>query len=266
MKNKKYEPLKLIGSGAQSSIYICQDKAFVKKIFLNGSAEEKLKQASYEFKQLKRLTHKIKNMKISGISCPKPIAVVEGSEPGIIMENCSGIELHKYFLNNNVSRLELVSIAFRLCHAVISYVDEFDEPYWDFCGQNILYDEIKDELTILDFNEPDFKYDKSLSCQNLTVSLGNFVGWELYQLSRPKNFFSRFFKSKTYRELSELLIVQVKNQGEITIGDLQDVISFTYTRLSNKGNIKRKFWYKSMGYLVYVINCFALFKIKHHDK
>lgn len=245
----------MIGSGAEANVYLSKNGGVISKVYVRGKKTTRVKNAEQEFEKLTKLYKRLESLE--GISCPKPVSVDISDNPVVAMENCKGQSLHHFIYKGDNSSI-MYSLAGKLSQALLAYIDEFDEPYWDFCCQNILYEEASDELTLLDFNPPNSLPPSIFLHENTAISLGNFVGWALYDSVRPNAIFNKY--NNVILAFSAMLMENVIKKSGCELNDVLHVMNLTYIRLGHKGSVFRRVWYGSAGRLNFKVKVGILLK------
>jgi hypothetical protein len=157
------------------------------------------------------------------------------------MELCPGVTLPRFLRTVGPRDRRLPAIAGKIHDGLEIYARLFNEPYFDFCMENILYDEAAGALTFLDFSLPP-RIDETTRGSPLEASLGNMVGCGCYELARP----ARLLSSKHgYLELMRTVLAAF--DGQILIDQLCAWAEVTFLRLGHAGTLARRSYYKSIG-------------------
>lgn len=251
-------PGRLIAAGGEAQIYLSETGQCIHKIYVQGTLSHRIAIATSEYAKLLRLTKKFET--VTGLSCPTPIALATEPQPVVSMSRCQGISLDQFLKHQSQRPQPPESLApaliDKLSRGLLLYIEEFDQPYWDFCCQNILYDQHSDELSLLDFNPPGGEAKQLVTFSPLIVSLGNFVGWLLYQLARPGRYFKHYHRLMI--SLASALMKQLWQHSPYSIKELMTVVRHHYVRLGYQGGFSRQLWYRSIGQIRYLVNSHTL--------
>jgi hypothetical protein len=177
----------------------------------------------------------------AGIACPAIISCDLSPPPRIIMSLCPGEPLATYLERTGPRHPPSAAIAGKICDGLDIYTRLFDEPYYDLCFQNILYEELTGVVTFLDFGIPA----GSAPCSRVTpleASLGNLIGCTCYGMVRPARLFSlRGGHLQVLREVVAEFGNRVSRQR------LRDTARSTFHRLTRHGSAARRGYYATLG-------------------
>lgn len=179
-----------------------------------------------------------------GLSCPRVLEWDLSAPPRVTMEICDGEPLSS--LLGRIGRRDVRSaeIATKIHDGLEIYVRLFEEPYYDLCFQNILYDEATGVLTFLDFDVPN-RIDKNSRGSALEMSLGNLVGWACYDMVRP----SQLLAPKP-RYLQVMRTTLATFEGQVSRRRIHALARAAFIRLTEAGRVARRIYYRTAGTVV----------------
>jgi hypothetical protein len=155
------------------------------------------------------------------------------------MEICAGEPLSKFLRRVDRRDARSAEIAAKIHDGLEIYGRLFEEPYYDFCFQNILYDEATGVLTFLDF---DNRIDRNSEGSALEKSLGNLVGWACYEMARP----SQFFPPKlAYMDVVRATLSTF--EGKVSRPRIRALARTDFCRLTRSGRLARRGYYATAG-------------------
>lgn len=189
------------------------------------------------------------------LACPLPLEIA-AEPPSVRMELCAGLPLSGYLRCNGLGPEQLDRLACTLARGLRAYVDATGEAYYDFCPQNALYDPLTGRVVLLDFALPRSLREPGAPIAPVPLSVGNFLGWSLYELARPANVRARP-ECRQYVHLYRALRAALLKDGTLRDGDfacVEAVARSTYRRVSGRGRVLRRAWYRSYGLLSFLWN------------
>ena len=225
--------------GHDGPVEIDEARRTVTKTYLTlrqGIAAEKAKRES---EYASRLFAALKPFK--DLRCPRIHACELGAPPRIVMDLCCGEPLSRFLRRVGKSDSRAADIAEKIKRGLEVYVNVFDEPYYDLCFQNLLYDERLAVLTFLDFGIP-HRASAPDSCSPLEVSLGSLVGWACYEMVRPARLFSR---RAGYMAVMEALVAAF--DGQVSKRHVDIMGRAVFARLIHSGSALRRIYYRTAG-------------------
>ena len=155
------------------------------------------------------------------------------------MEMCVGETLSNFLGRVGRRGARSAEIAAKIHDGLEIYGRLFEEPYYDFCFQNILYDEVTGVLTFLDF---DGRIDRNSKGSALEKSLGNLVGWACYDLARP----SQLFPPKlAYMDVLRATLSTF--EGQVSRPQIRALARADFVRLTKPGRLARRSYYGTVG-------------------
>jgi hypothetical protein len=173
-----------------------------------------------------------------GLCCPRVLAWDVSAPPRITMEICAGEPLSKFLRRVDRRDARSAEIAAKIHDGLEIYGRLFDEPYYDFCFQNILYDEATGVLTFLDF---DNRIDRNGKGSPLEKSLGNLVGWACYDMVRP----SQVFLKPAYMDVMRAILSAF--EGKVSKPRIRALARTDFVRLTGSGRLARRGYYATVG-------------------
>jgi hypothetical protein len=171
-----------LDSGYESTVSLEPSGRYVTKTYSHTQACCNRGFILQEFEYLQRLSRALSHCR--HIRCPQPIEY-DLERCSLRMEYCRGVRLDRYIaqLSARHDRELIVFIANSLISVMSMYINEFDEPYYDFGLHNIIFDPDAIILHVYDLTET-----KLIDCTNShEVTLGNFLSTSIYHSIRPVN-------------------------------------------------------------------------------
>jgi hypothetical protein len=170
--------------------------------------------------------------------CPRVLACDLSAPPRITMEICAGEPLSKFLRRVDRQDARSAEIAAKIHDGLEIYGRLFEEPYYDFCFQNILYDEATGVLTFIDF---DNRIDRNGKGSPLEKSLGNLVGWACYDMVRP----SQLFPQPAYMDVIRATLSTF--EGKVSRPRIRALARTDFVRLTTSGRLARRGYYATVG-------------------
>ncbi len=134
-------------------------------------------------------------------------------------------------------------IATKIHDGLEIYARLFEEPYYDLCFPNILYDAATGVLTFLDFDVPN-RTDRNSKGSPLEKSLGNLVGWACYDMARPSQLLPRL----AYVDVMRATLATF--EGKVSRPRIHALARAAFVRLSRTGRLARRSYYWLVGTVV----------------
>jgi hypothetical protein len=238
----------VIGHGGEATVQLDRAAHTVTKVYSCADPEKARRAAAREYRILGEL-HRVLRW-VPGLTCPRRVALTERLA-GVRMEFRGGLPLAEYLARRHLDPDEVAWIARTLAQGLHAYVIATGEAYYDFCPQNILVDAATDELVLVDFGIPEAQRPLHRRFTRMQLSVGNFLGWSVYETLRPANIPVRRVRARllqTYRAMRDVLC----DEGDLGSGDaphVESVARFTYRRLTARGSALRRAWYRAAGAL-----------------
>jgi hypothetical protein len=175
-----------------------------------------------------------------GLYCPRVLAWDLSAPPRLTMEMCAGETLSIFLGRVGRRDARSAEIATKIHDGLEIYVRLFEEPYYDLCFPNILYDEATGVLTFLDFDIPN-RIDRNSKGSPLEKSLGNLVGWACYDMARP----SRLFPKLAYMDVMRATLSTF--EGQVSRPRIHALARAAFVRLTKTGRLARRSYYGTAG-------------------
>ena len=225
--------------GRDGPLEIDEQKRIVTKTYSRCKRVEAVQRAQREVAYATRLRQSL--LHVDGLNCPRILAWEESFPPRVFMQYCPGEPLSRYLRRHAIRRTQHVADIARKIHDGLEiYTRVFDEPYYDFCFQNMLYDESTGVLTVLDFGVP--RPVDAPEWPALETSLGRLVGWACYDLVRPSR---RFLPKKAYLDVLKLVLSAF--QGEVSKEHVRELAYADLRRLGGCDSSLRSRYYQTVG-------------------
>ncbi|KRE32491.1 hypothetical protein ASG82_23660 [Mycobacterium sp. Soil538] len=181
--------------------------------------------------------------------CPRPIEVGTDGPAFVRMERAPGQSLIAHLGSRPWSDEEINQLASVLAGAVQTYIDTFDEPYFDFHLRNMTYEPAEGRVWFFDFGIPStFAPDlvaRLLQQAPLDVSVGNLLGSTVFEATRPRTMLQR----RRHRQ-SFLLADAVRAQLPVAPAEVRRVARVVCDAAAAHGDWTAMAWYRSIGRLI----------------
>lgn len=238
----------VIGRGSEATVRLDVIRGTATKVYRNADLEAARRAAAREYRILGQLHRALRD--VPGVSCPRPLGL-HASPPGVRMEFCRGVALAEDLARHRLSSAAVTRLSRSMARALHAFVLATGETYYDFSTQNMLIDAESGDLVVVDFGIPETQRPLHGHYSPMQISVGNFLGWSIYELARPANLSARLARVQylgAYRAMRDAL----SEAGDLACGDLahvESVARFTYRRLTLTGSALRRRWYRSFGAL-----------------
>jgi hypothetical protein len=238
----------VVGQGAEATVHLDRGKRSVTKIYRSADFEAARRAAAREYRLLGQVHEALRE--VPGLTSPRPIALDE-SPPSVCMEFHGGLPLAAHVARRRLGADEVARIARALARGLRAYVRATGEAYYDFSMQNVLVDDETCELVLVDFGMPLAQRSLHGRYPPMRMSVGNFLGWSIYELARPANLPARLARAQfflVYRAMIDALF----EAGDLGLDDLpqvETVARLTYRNLTALGSPLRRGWYRIAGLL-----------------
>jgi hypothetical protein len=238
----------VVGRGSEAMVHLDRARRSVTKVYRSADFEAARRAAVREYRILGQVHDALRE--VPGIACPKPIAMHE-TPPGVCMEFRDGLPLARHLSRRRLRADEIARLAQALAHGLRVYVLATGEAYYDFSLQNTLIDTSTGGLVLIDFGIPQAQLSLHGRHDAMPMSVGNFLGWSLYELARPANlpaWLARAQHLQLYVAMRDALL----DSGALAATDLPEVESIargTYDNLTASGPAQRRGWYRVSGAL-----------------
>jgi hypothetical protein len=180
----------------------------------------------------------------AGVTCPRIIARDLFPPPRLVMELCAGQPLSLFLRRVEKLDSQLPEIVHRIHDGLDNYTCLFKEPYYEFCFQNILYDEATGIVTFLDFGFRE-GIDEKGEASPLEASLGNLVGRACYDMVRPSCLFA---PNRGYFDVLKAVLESFG--GRVSSRRVCTLAQGVFTRLTSAGPAMRRSYYKTAGTII----------------
>jgi hypothetical protein len=225
-------------AGHDGPVQIDEVKRTVTKIYLYCRHEDAVRKAEREVSHATRLLDSFS--RVDGLSCPRIIAWEQSFPPRVIMQLCPGEVLSSYLRRVGKRDGRIAEIAHKIHDGLEIYTRLFEEPDYDCCFQNILYDESSRVLTFLDFGlAPPIVGSEGSAIEAMLAKL---AGWACYDLVRP----SRLFMPKR-AYLGVLQSVLSSFESQVCMEHVRELAHGVFRRLGGNGPLLRRSYYRVAG-------------------
>lgn len=224
------------------------DGTIVKKSFRGPDPEVSYQWALREFDRLQRFAEAL--VGVEGAGCPEAKELVQAVEPYIRMSRAEGEPMAQHLTGALEQRL-LHQLADVIARAVLVYITEFEEPYFDLHFCNMIYDRSSEMVTFIDFGLPYPTEEMPMRLQALTpleVTLGNLIGSSVFVSARPGSLHHRLRRRQAlllWRLVTHRLLLLAP--GALTPGGLLAAAQVAYERPASQGRWYRRLWYRTAG-------------------
>lgn len=166
------------------------------------------------------------------------------------MERVPGIPLLTWLRRHPIGAPMRSRLATTMAHCLEAYVEIFEEPYYDFQMDNMLYDEDSGTLALVDLGIPDGRA-SSYGVSPYDASLGNLVASTIFQSARPRWIVHRRQHERACALCADAVMAVARSERpSVTIKGVQDSARAIYDELAFAAPASRRIWYASLGYLV----------------
>lgn len=233
---------------ADRVVVLERDCTTVKKTFRGPDPEASHQLALREFERLQRFAEAL--VGVDGAGCPEAKELVDAVAPSIRMSRAEGQPVAEHLTRPLEQRL-MNHLADVIARAVLVYITEFEEPYFDLHFCNMFYDRSSDMVTFIDFGLPYPTEEVPMRLQALTdleVTLGNLIGSTVFASARPGSLRQRLRRRQALR-LCRLVThrLVLLAPGEFTPGGLSAGAQVAYERPASQGRWYRRLWYRTAG-------------------
>ncbi len=223
------------------------DDLSVRKTFTAGPWAERQRMAAEELARLTRFSAALAG--VPGASCPRPLGLVQGPEPGYRMSWVEGHDLAEYLDRRAVPEEELTGTGLIIARALQAYICAVGEPYYDLKVGNVLVCPGGD-LAFVDFGPPQDEAVPSGADAAYETSVGNFLANLVFESARPR----RVFHRRLHRQGAVVAIALVDALREAGQPLREDVLlpaaRGAYRRCTfDRGSLSRTAWYATAGRL-----------------
>ncbi|HET6731204.1 hypothetical protein [Mycobacterium sp.] len=181
--------------------------------------------------------------------CPRPIDVGTDDPVFVRMERAPGEPLLAQLASRLWTDEEIKQLASVFAAAVRTYVETFDEPYFDFHLRNVTYEPAEGRVWFFDFGVPStFAPDLVARLRQrapLDVSVANLLGSTLFEATRPRTVLQR----RRHRQ-SLLLADAIMSELPVIAAEVDGVARDVWNSAAAQGDWMAMAWYRSFGKLV----------------
>lgn len=228
--------------GCDGAVEIYEVSRRVTKTYLHPDHETAIHNVRREVAYASRFSEALADFE--GVTCPKIISWALSSPPRVVMELCPGKPLSDFLWRIDGDDARIASISSRIQVGLEVYTRLFDEPYYDFCFNNMLFDEDSGLVTLVDFVIPVRPVNGGTETP-LEASLGWLVGCACYAVARPAYLFS---SKAAYLGLVQAIMAGFESRirSEKVYASARNVFSL----MRDSGGYLRKSYYRTVGTLV----------------
>ncbi|HET9404229.1 MAG TPA: hypothetical protein VFO57_06595 [Burkholderiales bacterium] len=225
--------------GCDGAVEIDEVNRLVTKSYLHPDRETAIHNVHREVAYASRFFEALAG--IEGVACPRIIAWELSTPPRVFMKLCPGQALSDFLwlIDGRDARIARISSAIRAGLEV--YTRLFDEPYYDCCFNNMLFDDDSGTLTFLDFVVPM----RPLDCNPVTsleASLGSLVGCACYTLARPAFL---FHPREAYLSLTQTVMAGFESQ--VNSARVYACARSVFSQMYSSGGRLRQNYYRTVG-------------------
>lgn len=228
--------------GCDGTVEIDRVKRLVTKTYLHPDSKTALRNARRDAAYASRFFDALDG--VEGVTCPRIVACEQSTPPRVVMELCPGEELSEFLLRMDVRDARIAHISGRIQSGLEVYIRLFGEPYYDFCFNNMLFDEDSGTLTFLDFVIPARPPVDSPETP-LEASLGWLVGCTCYTLARPAFLFS---SGAAYLALTQAVMTAF--EGTVDSDRVYARARAVFSQMCDSGGLFRRKYYGAVGALI----------------
>lgn len=235
-----------VAEGVEAYIVYDAPGRRIGKIFKPRAHPDRGEIARREFDRLRLLHRELASVDL--VSVPRPVAL-ESDPPVIWMERATGLPMSVLLANRTDPPIEPAEIGGPLARGLTRCLDAIGEPYYDFCPQNVVCDPHEPSLSLVDFGIPRNLPDEVRNMDPLTVSLGTFLGWSLYDLSRPSRL-AHLSTGHPYIRTLRAVLDHLDDRAEmngVSPDGLSRTAYLTFRRLGSGGGRLRGYWYRLLA-------------------
>ena len=228
--------------GCDGLVEIDEARRSVIKTYLHPDRATAVRNALREVGYASRLYEALAG--VEGVACPRIIGWELSAPPRVVMNLCRGKNLSGFLRGTDAGDTRIGNISGKIQAGLEAYTRLFGEPYYDFCFNNMLFDEDSGTLTFLDFVIPQRPADEGLDTP-LEASLGWLVGCACYTLARPA-----FLLASTAAYVGLMRSVIAGFDGRIRSERVLARARGTFCHMCDSGGRLRRSYYRTIGELV----------------
>ena len=228
--------------GCYGAVEIDEVNRLVTKTYLHPDRKTAIHNVQREVAYASRFSEAL--AEFEGVACPKVIAWELSTPPRVVMELCPGKSLSDFLWRMDGDDARIAGISGRIQVGLEVYTRLFDEPYYDFCFNNMLFDEDSGLVTFLDFVIPV----KPVNCGTetpLEASLGWLVGCACYTVARPVHLLS---PRAAYLGLMQDIMTGF--EGRVRSDRVYACARGVFSQMRDSGGRLRRGYYRTVGTLV----------------
>lgn len=228
--------------GCDGDVEIDETSRSVTKTYRHPDPETAVRNAKRETEYASCFSEALAGIK--GVACPKIIAWELSAPPRVVMELCPGRGLSNFLLEIDGQDSRIAAISSRIRAGIEIYTRLFGEPYYDFCFNNMLFDEGSGTLTFLDFVVP-ARPCKDTADTPLEASLGWLVGCACYTLSRPA-----LLRRSGAAHVSLMGALLSGFEGRVSNDRVYACARGAFSQMRDSGGPLRRHYYRTIGTLL----------------
>jgi hypothetical protein len=227
--------------GCDGDVQIDASRSTVTKTYLSSNRAIAIANAQREVEYASRFYEALAG--VPGVACPRIIASHYSMPPRVVMEQCPGKPLLHFLRHVGADDPRIPQIARRIRLGLEIYTQLFEEPYYDFCFNNMLFNESDGTIVFLDFVIPRGAYDYGQATP-IEASLGWLVGCTCYELVRPTILASS--SNEAYLELMRSVVSEFN--GKVRIDLLAARARHAAEQMYDGGGRLRRQYYRTVGW------------------
>jgi hypothetical protein len=240
--NPRVGPVRFI-RGCDGDVRIDASCRLVTKTYVHPDPGTAIANARREVDRASRFYEALAD--VPGITSPKILACDFSMPPRVVMEQCLGRPLLDFLARVGANDPRIPQISGRIRLGLEIYTRLFAEPYYDFCFNNMLFDEAEGTIAFLDFVIPHGASDDGQSTP-IEASLGWLVGCTCYEVVRPTTLASS--SNEGCLELMRSVVSEF--EGQIRVDRLCARARHASAQMYDGGGRLRRRYYKTFGSLV----------------
>ena len=229
--------------GCDGAVEIDEVRRLVTKTYLHPDRKTAIHNVRREVAYASRFREALADFE--GVACPKVISWELSTPPRVVMALCPGTALSDLLWRMDGDDARIAGIASRIQVGLEVYVRLFDEPYYDFCFNNMLFDENSGLVTFLDFVIPARPANGGTKTP-LEASLGWLVGCACYSVARPAYLFS---PKAAYMGLVQAIMARF--EGRVRRDSVYAWARCVFSKMRGSGGRLRRSYYRTVGALVF---------------
>jgi hypothetical protein len=228
--------------GCDGDVHIDASRRLVTKTYLSPNRTIAIANAQREVEYASRFYQALAG--VPGVACPRIVMSDYSMPPRVVMEQCPGRPLLQFLSRVGADDPRIPRIARRIGLGLEIYTRLFEEPYYDFCFNNMLFDESDGTISFLDFVIPRGAYDHEPATP-IEASLGWLVGCTCYELVRPT--ILAWSSNEAYLELMRAVVWEFN--GRVRADLLSARARHASAQMYDGGSRLRRQYYRTVGSL-----------------